>query len=139
MAPRRPTPARRAALRSGALALLAAALAAPAASAATRPAPAPYTGQVTDALRTPTHRLAASGDSGRAAANLVFVDAQHAGTTVRTCVRRREVAGVRTCFTITTGAAGVAAVTPLRFPPGAWIARWRVAGEVVASWRFSVV
>ena len=92
-----------------------------------------------DALRTPTHRLAASAETGRAVANLVFVDAQEAETSVRTCVRRRDVTGVRTCFAVTTGAEGVATVTPLRFPPGRYVARWRVEGELVASWRFVVV
>jgi hypothetical protein len=133
---RRPTPARRAARRSAALALLA--LGALPASAAALDG-ARFSGQVTDALRTPTHRLAASAASGRAVADLVFADAQQAQTTVRTCVRRRDVAGVRTCFTVTTAAAGVATVTPLRFPPGSYAARWRVAGALVASWRFVVV
>ncbi len=87
----------------------------------------------------PTHRLAASAPSGRAAADLVFSDAQHAQTTVRTCVRRLDVTGVRTCFTVTTGAAGVATVTPLRFKVGSYAARWSVEGQVVARWRFSVV
>lgn len=94
---------------------------------------------MTDALRTPTHRLAASSASGRAVADLVFADAQHAQTTARTCVRRRDVDGVRTCFTVTTEAAGVATVTPLRFPPGRYVAHWWVAGALVASWRFTVV
>jgi hypothetical protein len=70
---------------------------------------------------------------------LVFSDSQHAQTTVRTCVRRRDVARVRTCFTVTIGAAGVATVTPLRFPVGSWVARWSVDGVVVAHWRFVVV
>lgn len=69
----------------------------------------------------------------------MFTDTQHAQTTVRTCVRRRDVRGVRTCFTVTTGAAGAATITPLRFPPGSYAARWSVAGAVVASWRFVVV
>jgi hypothetical protein len=94
---------------------------------------------VTDALRVPTHRLAASTASGRAAADLVFSDAQHAQTTVRTCVRRLEVTGVRTCFTVTTGAAGVATVTPLRFRVGSYVTRWSVDGQIVARWRFAVV
>lgn len=93
---------------------------------------------MTDALRTPTHRLAASATSGRAAADLVFADAQEDRTKVRTCVRRRDVAGVRSCFAVTTGAAGVATVTPLRFPPGSYVARWSVDGIVVARWRFAV-
>jgi len=98
-----------------------------------------FSGQVTDALRTPTHRLAASADSGRAVADLVFSDSQHAQTAVRTCVRRLDVAGVRTCFTVTTGAAGVATVTPLRFRVGSYVARWKVDGAIVARWRFTVV
>ena len=114
------------------------AVAAPAVAGAAVPG-ARWTGQVTDALRTPTHRLAANPNTGRAVADLVFADAQHAQTTVRTCVRRRDVTGVRTCFTVTTGAAGVATVTPLRFPAGSYVARWKVAGEQVASWRFAVV
>lgn len=93
---------------------------------------------MTDALRTPTHRLAASPATGRAVADLVFADAQRAQTTVRTCIRRRDAAVVRTCFTLTTGAAGVASVTPLRFPVGRWVARWTVDGALVASWRFVV-
>jgi hypothetical protein len=97
-----------------------------------------FSGQVTDALRTPTHRLAASAASGRAVADLVFVDAQRSHTPVRTCVRRRDVAGVRTCFTITTGAAGAATVTPLRFPAGSYVARWWVGGQQVDRWRFVV-
>lgn len=98
-----------------------------------------FTGEVTDALRTPTHRLAASAGSGRAVANLVFVDARHAHTTVRACVLRRDVARVRTCFNFKTAAAGVATVTPLHFPVGRYGARWWVAGVPVASWRFVVV
>ncbi len=57
---------------------------------------------------------------------------------MRTCVRRRDVAGVRSCFTVTTGPAGVATVTPLRFPAGSYVARWRVEGALVASWRFVI-
>jgi hypothetical protein len=99
-----------------------------------------FTGQVTDALRNPTHRLAASEDTGRAAADLVFVDVEQAHTTVRTCVRRRDVpARRRICFTLTTGPAGVATVTPLRFKPGRYGVRWTVGGDVVARWRFMVV
>jgi hypothetical protein len=98
-----------------------------------------YSGEVTDALRTPTHRLAASPATGRAVADLVFVDMQGAQTVVRSCVRRRDIEGVRTCFTLRTGAAGVASVTPLRFPPGRYGARWWVDGALVASWRFIVV
>jgi hypothetical protein len=138
---RSPTRAPRAARRSAALALAAGCLAAAAAAGAAGAAipSARFTGQATDALRTPTHRLAASPDTGRAVADLVFADAQHAQTTVRTCVRRRAVAAVRTCFAVTTGAAGVATVTPLRFPVGSYIARWWVDGVVVAKWRFAVV
>jgi hypothetical protein len=95
-----------------------------------------FSGQVTDALRTPTHRLAVSTANGRAVADLVFADAQRDRTTVRTCVRRRGV--VRSCFSVTTGAAGVATVTPLRFPPGSYGVRWWVEGAVVAHWRFVV-
>jgi hypothetical protein len=96
-----------------------------------------FDGQVTDALRTPTHRLRANAD-GRASADLIFTDRDHAGTTVRTCVRRRDT-GVRTCFSETTGAAGVASVTPLRFQRGRYVVRWSVKGTVVAHWRFAVV
>lgn len=126
--------ARRAARRS-ALGLLAlGALATPAGAVGDHPR---FTGQVTDALRTPTHRLAA-GANGRAVADLVFVDAQEEHTSVRTCVRRRDIASVRTCFTIATGKAGTATVTPLRFPVGSYVARWKVDGAIVASWRFAV-
>jgi len=108
----------------------------PAASGA---APGRFTGEVTDALRTPTHRLAAgAGANGRASADLVFADAQHARTRARTCVRRRDVAGVRTCFDVTTAAAGVATVTPLKFRRGSYVVTWRVGGAQVASWRFTV-
>jgi hypothetical protein len=73
-------------------------------------------------------------------ADLVFTDAQEARTRVRTCVRRSDLAKARrTCFTLTTGPAGVATVTPLRFPPGRYAVRWSVGGEVVARWRFAVV
>ncbi len=109
-------------------------------SAAVAAAPARFTGQVTDALRSPTHRLAASASTVRAAADLVFVDAKQAHTTVRTCVRRRDVSpSTRTCFMLTTGAAGVQSVTPLSFRPGRYAVRWSVSGEVVARWRFVVV
>jgi hypothetical protein len=119
------------------------AAAAVAAGSAARPAAPPttgdrFTGEVTDALRNPTHRLAASA-GGRAVADLVFTDAERAHTTARTCVRRRDVAGVRTCFEVTTAAAGVATVTPLRFPRGSYVARWSVDDAVVAHWRFTVV
>jgi hypothetical protein len=96
-----------------------------------------FSGQVTDALRTPTHRLLAT-DNGRANADLVFTDRDRDGTVVRTCVRRRDT-GVRTCFNETTGAAGVASVTPLRFLRGRYVVRWSVHGNVVARWRFAVV
>lgn len=92
---------------------------------------------MTDALRTPTHRLAA-GPDGRAAGDLVFVDGQHARTVVHTCVRRSDVASVRRCFAFTTGPAGVATVTPLRFARGRYLVRWSVRGVVVARWRFAV-
>jgi len=99
-----------------------------------------FTGEVTDALRNPTHRLAASASTGKAVADLVFVDAKQAHTTVRTCVRRRDLSPpTRTCFTLTTGAAAVRSVTPLRFPPGRYAVRWSVGGDVVARWRFVVV
>lgn len=97
-----------------------------------------FTGEVTDALRNPTHRLVVSHGASRVSADLVFVDALRGGTTVRSCVRRPD-AGVRTCFTTITGAAGSATVTPLRFRPGSYAVRWRVAGTVVAVWRFVVV
>jgi hypothetical protein len=97
-----------------------------------------FSGQVTDALRTPTHRLATSAD-GRAVADLVFADAQQPHTTARVCVRRRNATGVRTCFSVTTGAAGSATVTPLRFRAGDYVARWWVDGAAVARWRFVVV
>ena len=87
---RRPTRARRAARRSAALALVALGLL-PAASGAAAEG-ARFSGQVTDALRTPTHRLAA-GANGRAVADLVFVDARQAHTKVRTCVRRLDARG----------------------------------------------
>ena len=96
-----------------------------------------FTGEVTDALRNPTHRLVA-GANGRAAADLLFADARRAHTSVRTCVRRGDPGGVRTCFDVTTGDAGVATVTPLRFRPGRYVVTWRVDGQPVARWRFSV-
>jgi len=102
--------------------------------------PARFTGQVTDALRNPTHRLAASASTGRAVADLVFTDAKQVHTPFRTCVRRRDLSPEkRTCFALTTGAAGVATVTPLRFLPGRYVVRWSVSGAVVARWRFVVV
>lgn len=100
-------------------------------------ADARFRGEVTDALRTPAHRLAA-GPRGRAAGDLVFADARHARTTARTCVRRRDDGGVRTCFTVTTGAANVETVTPLRFRRGSYVVTWSVGGTVVARWRFVV-
>lgn len=70
----------------------------------------------------------------------MFTDAKQARTAVRTCVRRADVApNRRTCFSLTTGAAGVATITPLRFQPGRYVVRWSVGGEVVARWRFAVV
>jgi hypothetical protein len=110
------------------------------ASAGAAPAAARFTGEVTDALRNPTHRLAASSSTGKAVADLVFADAKQAHTTVRTCVRRRDVSPpTRTCFTLTTGGAGVQSITPLRFSPGRYAVRWSVGGDVVARWRFVVV
>lgn len=95
---------------------------------------------MTDALRNPTHRLAASASTGRAAADLVFTDAEQVGTKVRVCVRRRDVSPpTRTCYRFVTGAAGVASITPLRFRPGRYAVRWSVNGSVVARWRFVVV
>jgi len=40
---------------------------------------------------------------------------------------------------VRTGAAGVATVTPLRFPPGRYLARWWVDDVLVAHRRFNVV
>lgn len=94
---------------------------------------------MTDALRTPVHKLKAPpGDDARAPADLLFLDRERAATRVRACVRRRE-ADVRTCFTVVTGDAGAATLTPLRFPRGHYVVRWRVKGQLVASWRFVVV
>lgn len=96
-----------------------------------------FTGEVTDALRNPAHRLVA-GANGRAVADLLFADAQHAHTTAHTCVRRDGTGGVRTCFDVTTEGAGVATVTPLRFRRGSYVVTWRVAGQLAARWRFAV-
>jgi len=102
-------------------------------------APTRFTGEVTDALRTPVHRLKAPpGDDARVLADLLFVDRERDNTSVRACVRRRD-ADVRTCFTVVTGAAGSATFTPLRFPRGRYVVHWRVKGRLVASWRFAVV
>lgn len=136
MAPRSRTARPRAALRSAALALLIAAAAAPAASAA--PASSRYVGQVTDALRTPTHRLLADA-SGRAPADLVFVDRDQARTAYRACVVRRDATRLRTCYSATTAGADVPTITPLRFPRGRYAVTWSVAGETVARWRFAVI
>jgi hypothetical protein len=93
---------------------------------------------VTDALRTPTHKLAAGAD-GRALADLVFVDREGDETTYRTCVRRIGRGTVRTCFSTVSGDAGGATITPLRFQRGRYAVSWSVAGEPVADWRFRVV
>jgi len=115
-------------------------LLAPSTSTGASARPARFTGEVTDALRNPTHRLAASASTGKAAADLVFTDAEQVGTKVRACVRRRDVAApTRACYRFATGAAGVATVTPLRFQPGRYVVRWSVGGDVVARWRFVVV
>jgi hypothetical protein len=141
--PRSPTRARLRARRPSAVALLVVlAVASGATALPVKRAPSPpprFTGEVTDTLRTPTHELTASPRSGRAAGDLLFADATHAKTAVRTCVARRDVKHVRTCFTIVTGAAGAATVTPLRFPRGRYVVHWSVAGAVVARWRFDVV
>lgn len=140
MAPRSRTARPRAALRSALAALLITLAASPAASAAAAPSPQPrFVGQVTDALRTPTHRLLADAATGRVLADLVFLDRERARTAYRACVTRRDGARLRTCYSATTGRAGVPTVTPLRFPRGRYAVRWSVAGEVVARWRFSVV
>ncbi len=128
---------RRAPRRSAAAAALAAALVAalaPAAGAAT--APSRYVGQVTDALRTPVHRLGTS--NGRAMADLVFVDHVADHTAYRTCVSRRS-PKLSTCFDAVAGAEDVANVTPLRFSPGSYRVAWKVGGAVVARWSFTVV
>lgn len=110
---------------------------APLAAAAPAPAKPRFAGQVTDALRAPVHLLAA-GAGGRAMADLVFVDRQRAKTTFRSCVNRRA-PRLSTCFGTTSGKAGVATVTPLRFARGRYTVTWKVAGAVVARWRFAVV
>lgn len=148
------SPRRAARRRSAAAALAAALLLTPAASSAAAHAAAPsrtpvagtaadarFVGQVTDALRTPAHKLAA-GDDGRALADLVFLDREAEATAYRTCIVRRAPPGgtpLRTCFTTTTGEAGVVTVTPLRFRRGRYVVRWTAGGAVVASWRFAVV
>src|SRR5689334_8635460 len=102
---RRPTRPSRAALALAVAGLLAA-------SAGASADPPRFSGQVTDALRNPTHRLAASASTGRAVADLMFTDAKQSRTAVRTCVRRTDVTpNRRTCFALTTGAAGVATIT----------------------------
>lgn len=93
---------------------------------------------MTDALRTPAHRLLAGAD-GRAVADLVFLDREEASTTYRTCVVRRGRQPLRTCFRAATGTAGTPTVTPLRFQRGRYAVTWRVAGEAVARWSFRVV
>lgn len=110
--------------------------AAPASAAEAR-----FVGQVTDALRNPATKLAA-GSSGKAVGDLVFLDREQASTAYRTCIVRRTPRGgrpVRTCFNATTGQAGVATVTPLRFQRGRYVVRWKAGGAVVASWKFAVV
>lgn len=108
----------------------------PAAFAAT--AEPRFVGQVTDTLRTPTHRLLAGSD-GRALADLVFLDREQAKTSYRTCVVRIGKSPVRTCFTLTTAGAGTATFTPLRFQRGQYKVVWTVAGTVAARWRFTVL
>ncbi|MDO8185906.1 hypothetical protein Q5424_19520 [Conexibacter sp. JD483] len=97
-----------------------------------------FDGQVTDALRTPAHKLAADS-TGRALADLVFVDDDAAGTSYRTCVRRLGKGALRSCFATTSGPAGSPTITPLRFRKGKWAVSWSVAGTVVARWKFAVV
>jgi hypothetical protein len=128
-----------AALTLGGVAPAAGAAPAPGSDAAPAAHVARYTGEVTDTLRAPTHRLVADAKSGKAEADLVFSDATHAKTAVRTCVVRRDRAHIRTCFRLVTGAAGIATVTPLRFPRGRYEVHWSVGGAVVARWRFAVV
>lgn len=144
------SPRRAAPRRSAATALAVALLLTPAASAAAHdvaPATAPaaraaddarFVGQVTDALRTPTHKLAA-GDDGRALADLVFLDREADATPYRSCVQRLGRSPLRTCFNATSGPEDSPTVTPLRFQRGRYAVSWRVAGEIVARWRFRVV
>jgi hypothetical protein len=124
---------RRSALLAAGLLLIALAGSARAGAAQAR-----FAGDVTDALRVPAHRLVAHEKSGRAAGDLVFVDRHGAKTAVRTCVVRRDVHW-RICFTTTTGAAGVATVTPLHFRRGSYVVHWAVGATRVARWRFDVV
>jgi hypothetical protein len=126
----------RALRRSAAAALAAAFLLLPATHAGA--ADQRFLGQVTDTLRTPAHRLAAGAD-GRALADLVFVDRASAGTAFRTCVSRLGPGALHTCFNTTSGSAGSATVTPLRFQRGRYAVAWAVAGDVVARWRFRVL
>jgi hypothetical protein len=99
-----------------------------------------YVGQVTDALRNPTHKLAST--NGKAAGDLLFLDRAHAATVFRTCVRREghhAARAIRVCFTTTSGDANVPTITPLKFKRGRYTVSWTVDGAVVAHWRFSVV
>jgi len=91
---------------------------------------------VTDALRTPTHRLRL-GASHRAMGDLVFVDRLMSHTSYRTCVQRRT-PKLTTCFDALTADDDVANVTPLRFGAGEYHVHWKVAGVTVATWRFTV-
>ncbi|HEY4280622.1 MAG TPA: hypothetical protein VGM91_20555 [Conexibacter sp.] len=104
---------------------------------------ATYAGQVTDALRNPTHKLAATAaPNGHATGDLLFLDRDHEATAFRTCVTRdggKGARGVHTCFTATSGDADTPTITPLRFKRGRYVVTWKVAGETVAHWRFSVV
>ncbi|MCW2951125.1 MAG: hypothetical protein JWQ48_295 [Conexibacter sp.] len=95
-----------------------------------------FVGQVTDALRTPTHRLSV-GANGRATADLVFVDHDRAKSAYHTCVQRSK-PRLAICFDAVSGPPDVANVTPLRFGVGSYRVTWMVAGAVVAHWRFSV-
>ena len=124
--------------RSALAALLVSLAVAPAATAAP-PEPPRHVGQVTDTLRTPTHRLLADRASGRALADLVFMDRTRARTAYRACVKRRDATRLRTCYSAQTGSAGVPTITPLRFPRGRYAVTWSVAGDVVARWRFRVI
>jgi hypothetical protein len=97
----------------------------------------PYTGDVTDALLVPTHRLAVDHRTHRAAGDLVFVARDAAHVRVRACLARRDVRW-HVCFTTTTAEAAAVNVTPLQFRRGRYVVRWSVAGVVVARWRFTV-
>ena len=100
---------------------------------------APYKGYISVGTgRGPTH----SGVQGNGW-TAVFRESVRGRVRYRVCLTHRDSPRVRRCWNRRTSAKGRSSVFTALFVndrggTGRWLARWRVAGKIRASWRFTV-